>query len=75
MGRTLARDLADECIAEANAEQVNAAIPEHELMTGEEVLAKLRMSLPTLYRYTKSRTLAYVKRNGRLMFKRADVER
>jgi excisionase family DNA binding protein len=56
-------------------EESAEVIPEHELMTGDEVCTKLRWSLRTLYRNTKARKLPYVKRDGRLMFKRADVER
>jgi len=71
----LLRELAEEWIQEANADQPTEIIPAHELMTTEEVLTKLRMSLATLYRNTKSRKLACIKRDGRLMFKHTDVER
>ena len=71
----LLRDLADECIEQANNEEANAAIPEHELMTATEVCKKLAWSLSTLRRNTKARKLAYIKRDGRLKFRRADVER
>src|ERR1700730_15764088 len=64
----LLRELADEGIAEANAEESNAALPAHELMTAEEVCTNLRMTARTLYRYTKARKLAYIKRDGRLLF-------
>jgi excisionase family DNA binding protein len=45
------------------------------MMTAEEARHELRITLPTLYRYTKSRKLAYIKSDGKLLFERADVLR
>jgi Helix-turn-helix domain len=57
------------------AEEPTVDIPQHELMDAKEVCAKKRWSLSTLKRYTKARKLAYIKRDGKLMFRREDVER
>lgn len=57
------------------AEEPAVAIPEHDLMDAKEVCTKLRWSLSTLKRNTKARKLGYIKRDGKLMFKRVDVER
>jgi excisionase family DNA binding protein len=58
-----------------DADQPAQPIAEHDLMTAKEVCAKLRWSLSTLRRNTRSRKLAYIKRDGRVKFRRADVER
>jgi len=51
------------------------AVPAHDLMSTKEVCAKLQWSRSTLLRNIRARKLAYIKRDGRLMFRRADVER
>lgn len=63
-----------EAYRNATPEEPTEVIPEHDLMTPGEVCAKLRWSLRTLYRNTKARKLGYVKRDGRLKFRRVDVE-
>ena len=65
----------EEAYRDQTAEEPTEPIPTHELMTPVEVCTKLRWSLSTLRRNTKSRKLAYIKRDGRVWFKRADVER
>ena len=77
----LLRDLAEECVEQArNEEEANADHPaeaksDEDLMSAEEVCKELKFSLSTLRRNTKGRKLAYIKRDGRLKFRRADVER
>lgn len=64
-----------EAYREQQPEEPTEPVPTHELMSAKEVCTKLRWSMSTLRRNTKNRKLAYVKRDGRVMFKRADVER
>jgi hypothetical protein len=75
----LLRDLADECIAEANAEEPIPAIPaqathSHNWMTPKEVCTEYPVQPRTLQRYLKARKLAYYKTDQKLYFKRAEVE-
>jgi excisionase family DNA binding protein len=75
-GRLL-RDLADECIEQANNEE-QASQPKptpDDYMITKEVCAKLRVTERTLYRYVKSRKLTVHKIDGKLLFKREDVDR
>jgi excisionase family DNA binding protein len=64
-----------EAYRNATPEEPTEVNAEHDLMTAEEVCAKLRWSMSTLRRNTRSRKLAHIKRDGRVMFKRTDVER
>jgi excisionase family DNA binding protein len=45
------------------------------LWTAEQVRTRLGVTLRTLYRFTKSRKLTYIKIGGILRFNPADVER
>jgi hypothetical protein len=65
----------EEAYRNAPAEEPTEAIPAHDLMSPKEVLERLRWSLSTLRRNTKSRKLAYIKRDGKVWFKLYDVER
>ena len=64
----------EEAYRNAPPEEPAEPIPTHDLMSAKEVLDKLRWSLSTLRRNTKSRKLPYIKRDGKVWFKRADVE-
>jgi hypothetical protein len=64
-----------EAYREQGPEEPAEVIPAHDLMDAKEVCTKLRWSMATLRRNTKSRKLAHIKRDGRVMFRRADVER
>jgi excisionase family DNA binding protein len=73
----LLRDLADECIEQVNNEesgQQPRPAPDDYMVT-KEVCAKLRVTERTLYRYVKSRKLTVHKIDGKLLFKREDVDR
>jgi hypothetical protein len=64
----------EEAYRNAPAEEPTKEIPKHELMSAEEVCAQKRWSLSTLRRNTRSRKLSYIRRDGRVWFRRADVE-
>jgi hypothetical protein len=51
------------------------AIPQRDLMSSAEVCEALQWSVSTLRRNTKARKLGYIKRDGRVWFKRQDVAR
>jgi hypothetical protein len=53
----------------------NQAVPQRDLMTSVEVCEALQWSTSTLRRNTKARKLAFIKRDGRVWFKREDVAR
>ena len=57
------------------AEEPTVETPQHELMDAKEVCAKKRWSLSKLRRNVRSRKLAYIKEDGKMWFRRADVER
>ena len=65
----------EEAYRDAPAEEPTEAIPEHDRMTSKEVMEKLRWSMSKLRRNVKSRKLAYIKEDGKMWFRRADVER
>jgi len=60
---------------EQTPEEPTQEIPLHELMDAKEVCAKKRWSLSKLCRNVRSRKLAYIKEDGKMWFRRADVKR
>jgi hypothetical protein len=65
----------EEAYRNAPAEEPAIETPKHELMDPKEVCSTLIISMSTLKRYTKARKLAYIKRDGRLWFRREDIKR
>jgi hypothetical protein len=56
-------------------EESTEAVPRHDRMTSKEVMVELRWSMSKLRRNVRSRKLAYIKEDGQMWFRRADVER
>ncbi len=65
----------EEVYRQQTLEEPTEPVPAHELMSAKEVCTKLQFSRSTLLRNIRARKLAYIKRDGRLKFRRADVER
>ena len=65
----------EEAYRQQTPEEPTEPISAHELMSTKEVCEKLQWSRSTLLRNIRARKLAYIKRDGRLKFRRADVER
>lgn len=64
-----------EAYRELVPEEPVEVVPRHDRMTSKEVCEELRWSMSKLRRNVKERKLAYFKEDGKLYYKRADVER
>jgi hypothetical protein len=71
------RFLAEEAEAhrEQQPEEPTEVVARHDRMSSKEVCEHLRWSVSKLRRNVKSRKLAYIKEDGKMWFRRADVER
>jgi Helix-turn-helix domain len=65
----------EQAYREQEPEEPTELVPKHDRMTSKEVMNELRWSMSTLRRRVSSRKLAYYKEDGKMFFRRADVER
>jgi hypothetical protein len=56
-------------------EEPTEVVPRRDRMSSKEVMDELIWSMSTLRRRVRSRKLAYIKEDGKMWFRRADVER
>jgi hypothetical protein len=68
-------DEEEQAYRELEPEEPTELVPKHDRMTSKEVMTELRWSMSTLRRRVSSRKLAYCKEDGKMFFRRADVDR
>ena len=69
------RFLEEEEYRELQPEEPTEVVPRHDRMTSKEVCEELRWSMSKFRRNVRARKLAYYKEDGKMYYKRADVER
>jgi len=65
----------EQAYCELQPEEPTEVVPRHDRMSSKEVMAELRWSMSKLRRNVGSRKPAYIKEDGQMWFRRADVER